>query len=101
MALEPELVVLDEPVSGLDVSIQATVCNLLLELQEQSGQSFVIISHDLKVVSHLADRILVTYLGEIVERGCRVVTGQPSASVYRCPFRCGSDYRRHERVRTT
>ena len=69
LTMQPEIIVCDESVSALDVSVQATVLNLLLDLQEEFGLTYVFISHDLAVVKYMADEILVMNQGEIVERG--------------------------------
>jgi oligopeptide/dipeptide ABC transporter ATP-binding protein len=78
IAVQPELLILDEPTAALDVSVQSVILNLLVDLREQLGMSYVFVSHDLNVVRLLCDRVVVMYLGKIVEQG-------PAAEVFANP----------------
>jgi peptide/nickel transport system ATP-binding protein len=82
LALEPKFIVADEPVSALDVSIQAQIINLLMDLRRTENLTYLFISHDLRVVEHVADRVAVMYLGRIVEMGSREAVYRQPAHPY-------------------
>ncbi|MBT0721953.1 peptide ABC transporter ATP-binding protein [Rosenbergiella collisarenosi] len=79
LMLNPEVLIADEPVSALDVSVRAQVLNLMMELQQELGLSYIFISHDLSVVEHIADEVMVMYLGRCVEKG-------PKKSIFKQPL---------------
>jgi oligopeptide/dipeptide ABC transporter ATP-binding protein len=79
ISLHPDLIVADEPVSALDVSIQAQILNLLMDLRDQFGLTYLFISHDLRIVKHISDRIAVMYMGKIVETS-------GGEELFRCPL---------------
>lgn len=99
LALNPSFIVADEPVSALDVSIQAQIVNLLMELQEKMKLSYLFISHDLSVVKHISDRVGVMYLGSMVElASTKKFICKPETSLYPGFASCHSDSRSHHKT---
>lgn len=105
LMLEPDIVIADEPVSALDVSVRAQVLNLMMDLQQDFGLSYVFISHDLSVVEHIADEVMVMYLGRCVEKGTKKqIVGYPrhpyTQALLSATPRLNADLRR-ERIKLT
>ena len=94
LALRPKLIVADEPVSALDVSIQAQIVNLLADLQDELGLTYVFVAHDIGVVRHVSDRIAVMHEGKIVEQGpADQVCERPRRRLHQDAARGGADPR--------
>ncbi len=95
LILNPDFIVADEPISALDVSIQAQIINLFSDLRDNRGVTFLFISHDLGVVEHLCDDVAVMYLGQLVESASRDALFSRPPSLYPRPDGCGADLDPH------